>query len=127
MKTFLENFGVKHLTTALYCPQGNGLEERVNLILKDMVQLAVSSGLHVQDAVNERVWSYNNTPHSSTGVTPFALLRGRHYFKELSPEWVVSPSRVDDQIPRSDQVRRRVEMSQAKSKVRYDDARRVKD
>lgn len=41
------NFGDKHLTTALYSPQGNGLVERVNRILKDTVQMAVSSGLRV--------------------------------------------------------------------------------
>lgn len=77
--------------------------------------------------MSERVWSYNNTPHSTTGATPFALLRGRHSSNELSLAWVVSNSRVDDQTPRSDHVRQRVELSQAKSKVRYDDAKRVRE
>lgn len=126
MRSFLTNFGVKHLTTALYSPQGNGLVERVNRILKDSIQLAVSSGLQIQDAVSERICSYNNTPHSTTGETPFALLRGRQSSNELSPEWVIANSGIHDCTPDHEQVRLHVEESQDKSKVRYEDDKRVK-
>ena len=43
MRKFLRERGIRHYTTALYSPQGNGLVERANKIIKETIQLAVTA------------------------------------------------------------------------------------
>ncbi|XP_069083442.1 uncharacterized protein [Pleurodeles waltl] len=126
MKSFLSNLGIKHLTTALYRPQWNGMVERVNRMMKETIQFAFDAGGSVQEAVEDRIWCYY-TPHSTTGVTPFALLRGRHLVNELSPVWVIEESDPDKNIPSLEYMKDKVGGSQAKAKSRYEEIKRVKD
>ena len=127
MKRFLQDKGVKHYTTALYSPQGNGLVERMNKLIKETIQLARATGADVYSAVQDRLWTYHNTPHTTTGVSPFALLRGRCSYNSLSPGWVVEKTKGDSRIPRLDSVRERVRRSQERSKLYYDRRKGVKE
>ena len=120
MKQFLQNRGIKHYTTALYSPQGNGLVERMNRVIKETVQLAKAASIDAVTAVQNRLWSYHNTPHSTTGVSPFALLRGRCSSNSLSPAWVVERTKGNGRIPGLDVVKEGVRKAQEQSKVRYD-------
>ncbi|KAJ1198789.1 hypothetical protein NDU88_002628, partial [Pleurodeles waltl] len=77
------------------------------------------------DLVAERIWCYHNTPHSSRGVAPFVLLKGRYSCNELSPEWVVEETRKGRVTPDIKQVKERVEKLQGRSKLRYDNLKSV--
>ena len=50
-KQFLANEEVKHLSTALYSPQGNGLDEIANRLIKETIQLAMMANKDVVETV----------------------------------------------------------------------------
>ncbi|GFW46404.1 retrovirus-related Pol polyprotein from transposon 17.6 [Trichonephila clavipes] len=59
-------------------PQSNGLVERFNRTLKNMLHNVVRDegrGWHLQ--IPYVLWAYREIPHSTTGVSPFQLLYGR--------------------------------------------------
>ncbi|XP_055936891.1 uncharacterized protein LOC129966488 [Argiope bruennichi] len=59
-------------------PQSNGLVERFNRTLKNMLHNVVREegrGWHLQ--IPYVLWAYREIPHSTTGVSPFQLLYGR--------------------------------------------------
>ena len=64
--------------TTPYRPQGNGMVERFNRTLLDM--LATVLGDHPSDwemCIRKLCFAYNTSTHSSTGFTPFYLMFGR--------------------------------------------------
>eukprot|EP00731_Ephydatia_muelleri_P003753 Em0001g3753a len=64
--------------TTPYRPQGNGMVERFNRTLLDM--LATVEGDHPSDwemYIRKLCFAYNTSTHSSTGFTPFYLMFGR--------------------------------------------------
>ncbi|KAJ1093065.1 hypothetical protein NDU88_006174 [Pleurodeles waltl] len=101
--------------------------ERVNRVFKETVQMAMEAGESIQEVVAERIWCYLNIPHSTTGITPFALLRGRNSYNELSPKWVIDKSKPDSHRPSSQAVRDKVQASHKKVKSRDDDLKKVKE
>ena len=77
IKDYFAERGIKHSTTALYHPQGNGLVERINRTIKEGIQLATLQHKDPVLATKERLFVYHTTPHSMTEKTPFELMRGR--------------------------------------------------
>jgi hypothetical protein len=74
----IELLGVTRKWTTPYHPQGNGLVERMNRTIKEM--LKKFSGSHPTDwdeLIPQLMWGYRMTPHESTGVTPFEVMTGR--------------------------------------------------
>ncbi|GFX79406.1 retrovirus-related Pol polyprotein from transposon opus [Trichonephila clavipes] len=66
-------------------PQSNGLVERFNRTLKNMLHNVVRDegrGWHLQ--IPYVLWPYREIPHSTTGVSPFQLLYGRQPLGPLS-------------------------------------------
>ena len=88
MVSYLKAHGIKHLRSALYDPQTNGQVERFNHFLKDTIKLVVETGSRPLTFVRERIWEYLITPHTTTGVSPFFLLKGRHPTSVVCPWWV---------------------------------------
>lgn len=89
MTELCKQLGVKQLRITAYHPQTDGAEERFNMTLGNM--------LISQFAHNPFVWdehfgyvvaAYNRPPHSSTGETPFYLLKGRD---TLEPTDLIPP------------------------------------
>lgn len=122
MKDFAAKHHIKHLKVALYSPTSNGLVERVNTFLKEGVQTSIAMGSQVKVFLKEKVWNYHLTPHSTTGVPPFTLLRKRHPRAQLCPDW------LRDTLPKnnhcfctiSELVKERVTLTQTKQKSQYD-------
>ena len=78
MKELCKQLGVKQLRTTAYHPQTDGAVERVNRTIGDMLTTHVYKNPREWDEhLNYVVAAYNRTPHSSTGETPFFLLKGR--------------------------------------------------
>ena len=65
-----------HSTT--YHPQTNGLAERQNRTLVNMLRVYCSRYMTDWDKyLPQVVWPYNSTQHSTTGISPFMMLTGR--------------------------------------------------
>lgn len=74
----LQSCSVRHQVTTAYHPQTNGLTERLNRTLSDMLSMYVSSDHSNCDAALPYItFAYNSSRHDTTGFTPFYLLFGR--------------------------------------------------
>ena len=65
--------GIKKLNTSAYHPQTDGMVERFNRTLTDVVV----HGNQWEQYLNYLLFDYGVKPHSSTGASPFQLLYGR--------------------------------------------------
>lgn len=78
VKTLLQTLNVKQLTTTAYHPQCNGLTERFNKTLCDIISMYVSPDQKDWDElVPFAVYAYNTSKQISTGETPFRLMFAR--------------------------------------------------
>lgn len=83
-ETFLEMNGVKHIKSAPYNPASNGLAERLVQTFKQSLDKQKDSGRSLQHCIDNFLFSYRNTPCSSTGKTPSQLFLKRNVRTRLS-------------------------------------------
>ena len=78
---FCSQYGILHQTTAPYSPQQNGVAERNNRTLKEMMNaLLLSSGLPQNlwgEAILSAIYILNRVPHKKTNKSPYELWKGR--------------------------------------------------
>ena len=74
-ENFLKANSIQHIKTAPYHPQSNGLAERMVQSFKKGMK-KISSGT-VDTKLAQLLFSYQLTPHSTTGQTPAELMFGR--------------------------------------------------
>lgn len=78
LQSLLSECQIIHRTTTAYHPQMNGLTERLNRTLGDMLSMHVASDHSNWDAVLPFVtYAYNTASQATTGFSPFFLLYGR--------------------------------------------------
>lgn len=78
IEALLEKCRVVHRTTTAYHPQTNGMTERFNRTLGDMLAMYVASDQSRWDHVLPFVtYAYNTATQTTTGFSPFFLLYGR--------------------------------------------------
>ena len=83
--------GVHKINTSAYHPQSDGLVERFNRTLTDMLSKSVTPGLCEWDEKLPYVlFAYRASMQSSTGESPFRLLYGRD--PQLPMETALSPT-----------------------------------
>ena len=73
----LEAFGVKKSHTTPYHPEGDGMVERFNRTLLQLLRTYVEKKEEWEKYLPLALFAYRTAVHSSTGVTPFKLMYGR--------------------------------------------------
>ena len=69
--------GTKKVNTSAYHPQTDGLVERFNRTLTDMLAKTVERGVEWDERLPFVLFAYRASEHASTGESPFKLLYGR--------------------------------------------------
>lgn len=78
IEALLKECNIVHRTASAYHPQTNGMTERFNRTLGDMLAMYVSGDHSNWDRVLPFVtYAYNSAPQTTTGFSPFFLLYGR--------------------------------------------------
>ena len=97
--------GIKHVLTPPYHPASNGMAEvSVGIIKGHLKRMSVSSSTSLlQDAVTDILFQYRMTPNTSTGRTPFELMKKNDVQTPLS---LLHPS-----IQRNNEARQQLKVS----------------
>ena len=81
LNEFCAQHGIIHQTIVPYSPQQNGIAERKNRTLKEMMNaMLLSSGLQQNlwgEAILSANYVLNRIPHKKTNNTPYELWKGR--------------------------------------------------
>ncbi|UYV68027.1 hypothetical protein LAZ67_5002857, partial [Cordylochernes scorpioides] len=78
MKEVMKTFKIKHCFTTSYHPQTNGLTERLNRTLINMLSMYVNTDQKNWDEILPFIThAYNTTIQETTGYSPFFLMFGR--------------------------------------------------
>ena len=83
-KTFTNNCGIRHITTAVYKPSTNGQAEKMVQIFKKALH---PSSEPLQLTIDRSLFNYKLTPHTTTGVSPAELMFGRRLRSCLDLLW----------------------------------------
>uniref|UniRef100_A0A5S6QM96 RNA-directed DNA polymerase n=1 Tax=Trichuris muris TaxID=70415 RepID=A0A5S6QM96_TRIMR len=81
-KTFCQMNNIVHIKATPYHPKTNGLAERAVRTFKERMSKSTSSD-NVEVALQRFLFSYRNTPHSTTGRCPAELLIGHRLRTKL--------------------------------------------
>ena len=71
-----EECGFKQCLTSGYHPETNGLTERMNKTLMDILAKIAKDQNRWDEHLKAAVWAYNSSKHSSTGYSPYEMLHG---------------------------------------------------
>ncbi|XP_078540685.1 uncharacterized protein LOC144826166 [Lissotriton helveticus] len=120
MKLFLQSCNIKHMCTSLYEPHENGQVERFNRVLKGFVSDAIKEKGDWLNRIRQKLWTYRITPHSTTEISPFKLLKGRDPASDTCPWWFKEKCEalVQNNVDVKE-VAKRVSGKQSKSEVWY--------
>ncbi|KAF0308745.1 uncharacterized protein FJT64_020061 [Amphibalanus amphitrite] len=115
-RQYLAQRSIRHHTSAVYWPRGNGAVERLNrevkVWLKEATQLQSRTAASFSGHVRQRLALYRATPHCTTGQSPSALLHGRRMRLHL-PVTTETP-------PRDSSLQHRVATQQQRNSRGYD-------
>lgn len=98
-QNYLKLLGIKHMTSTVYKPSMNGLAERMVQTFKGCVLNFEGEG-SMQKKLDQFLFKYRLTPHSTTGVSPAELMFGRRIrsvFDMLRPTETVAEKVIEKQ------------------------------
>jgi transposase InsO family protein len=74
---YMRYYGITHTFTPAYHPASNGAAEAAVKLCKRALKKAFREHADVEEALQEYLMAYRNTPHSTTGQSPAMLLQRR--------------------------------------------------
>ncbi|XP_064462347.1 uncharacterized protein K02A2.6-like [Ornithodoros turicata] len=122
-ESFLQGCGIRHTCSSVYHPQGNGMIERFNQVLKNFIQISRLEQRSIKEAVLEYLLVYRATPHGSTGLAPAYLLHRRNIRTKLDIVGFPTTRFFEDPAHEMEQLRRKVEEKQKDTKTYVDSKR----
>ena len=85
LRQTLEAFGVKKTRTTAYHPQGDGMVERFNHSLLQLLRAYVECQSEWEQYLPFVLFAYRTAVHTSTGISPFELMFGHPPVKHQFP------------------------------------------
>ncbi|XP_043222136.1 uncharacterized protein LOC122381712 [Amphibalanus amphitrite] len=120
-----QRLGIHKTRTTPYHPESDGMVERFNRTLKDMISKYVDAeGLHWDVDIKAYSMAYNSSIHSATGYTPFYLVHGYEPRMPLDVEYGPAVESVPVHSYLEDRLR---SMRAAYNQVRSNSARAAKE
>ena len=95
MNLFAKEYGYRHKLVTPVWPRANGTVERFNRTMKEAIQTAHIEGKDIRKAAYEFVEMYRATPHSATGVSPYAAMHGGRHMKTRLPILTTAGDTID--------------------------------
>ena len=93
LRQTLEAFGVNKSRTTAYHPQGDGMVERFNRSLLQLLHSYVSKEEDWERYLPLVLYAYRTATHSSTGISPFRLMFGRQpKLTDFPPSLALDPA-----------------------------------
>ena len=89
---FLKDNGIKHITSAPYCPSSNGQAERGVRVVKELLKKQGTSG-SFKSRLAKALFYYRCVPHNVTQVAPAVALNSR---KLISAKDRINPNYTND-------------------------------
>ena len=117
---FLSDRGIKHHFSSIYYPPANGVIERFNSVVKNVIQNAINYRKSWKEATVQFLGVYRATVHATTGVSPSVLLHGRPMRTRLNIVGSILPT------VKVDNLRNHVQKKQNKYKLYKDNNRKFK-
>lgn len=74
--SYVSSLGIKHITSTVNTPSSNGAAERMVRTFKESLRHFKGEG-NLQKALDQFLFKYRITPHSTTGVSPAEIMFGR--------------------------------------------------
>ena len=103
-------FGIKKTRTTAFRPASNGLVERFNRTLNEMICTTVREcPLTWDKRVHLLTMAYRGTPHESTGFSPNFMVYGRELFMPIDVMMGLPESSGEDELDYVQSLRRRLE------------------
>ena len=103
MADFARRAGYYHKHVTPVWPRANGTVERFNRTMKEAVQAGSIDGKPIRRPALEFIESYRATPHSATGVSPFAAMFGGRQMRLSLPVIVETDCQINR--PRQEQYK----------------------
>ena len=117
--------GVKKSRTTAYHPQGDGLVERQNRTLQEIISNFVSEHHNNWDLwLDQAVFAYNTSIHESTGLSPYELVFGRPPRMPIEVELGVPFSNPLNQSEYSQYLRKAIQTANALARQQLEKVRK---
>ncbi|MCH94056.1 retrotransposon protein, partial [Trifolium medium] len=125
-----ETLGTKLRLSSAYHPQTDGQSERTIQSLEDLLRACVlEQGIGWDTCLPLIEFTYNNSFHSSIGMTPFETLYGRRCrtplcWHESGESMVLGPEIVQETTEKIKMIREKMKASQSRQKSYHDKRRK---
>lgn len=118
---FLRRENIEHLTSAIYHHETNGVVERFNRTLEEMIRTNCAQSADWDREVNKCLTAYQTTVHKSTRRAPYEVVYGKRPSLPIDELLGVQPPRSQETREQiHEEVRKRIRETAAKEKEKYD-------
>jgi hypothetical protein len=119
-RAFTSGLGIKLNFSTAFHPQSDGQTERVNQVLEQYLRMYLNyQQNNWSQLLDKAEFTYNNTEHASTQMTPFFACSGCHPIDPASPFTPIANPAALDRIERLVQLRNTLVQSISKAQANY--------